>query len=144
LTDLGKLLEAGVHRALKPLGYTKRRSTWWRDRETVIPVVNLQKSQWSDDWYLNLGVYHKALGPDITPNEHGCHIRTRAEAIAGRALPRDADALSDFVAAIAVPWLGSLATEADIATFLRSSRSNDCLVHVSLRARYADIIPRSV
>jgi hypothetical protein len=49
VSETQKELERAIARILKPLGYTKRAATWYREREQVISVVNLQRSQWGED-----------------------------------------------------------------------------------------------
>ena len=128
-----KELERAITCVLKPLGYRKQSATWHRDRERVVSVVNLQKSQWGDDWYLNLGVYLKALGGESRPAENQCHIRCRATTPSGSEMPRELVELSAFVAEIALPWLDALSTERGVADFLGSARSNVCFVHRRVR-----------
>ena len=129
VSEIHKALEQAVARVLKPLGYTKRAATWHLDREQVISVVNLQKSQWGEDWYLNLGVYVKALGDENRPAEARCHIRCRAETLGGGDMPRDPVGLSTLVTNVAVPWLEALADERGVARFVASKRSSTCFVH---------------
>lgn len=53
---------------LKRLGFSKKASTWYRTFDEVIQIVNLQKSSWSsDDHYLNIAFYLRALGDDLKP-----------------------------------------------------------------------------
>jgi hypothetical protein len=133
MSEAQKDLEQAIARVLKPLGYTKRAATWHRDREQVVSLVNLQKSQWGEDWYLNLGVYLKALGSEVRPTEARCHVRCRAASLGRREMPRDADGLSALIGDVAVPWLDALATERGIAEFLASERSGACFVHQRAR-----------
>ncbi len=63
---------------LKRLGFKKKGRTWHRTSEDVVEVFNIQGSSWSkDDYYLNLGIYLKALGKETLPPEYNCHIRER-------------------------------------------------------------------
>lgn len=128
MNDSRKKLEQAITCVLKPLGYRKRAGTWHRDRERVVSVVNLQKSQWGDDWYLNLGVYLKALGDESRPPENRRHIRCRATPT-DREMPREPAELAALVVGFAVPWLEALSTERDVAEFLGSARSRGCAIH---------------
>jgi hypothetical protein len=130
MSDARKVLEGRISSVLKPLGYAKRAGTWHRDHGKVISVVNLQKSQWGDDFYLNLGVYLKQLGNEDRPAESHCHVRCRAEALAGMPkLPNEPKEVDTLINKIAVPWLDALATPKGVAGFLRSEAAHRCFVH---------------
>jgi len=64
---------------LKPLGFKKRRATWHRTTTDAIQTVNLQRSEWGDDYHLNVGTYLRALGEELTPPEYRCHVRSRID-----------------------------------------------------------------
>ena len=133
MSETQKALEQVVARVLKPLGFTKRAATWHRDGEALIAVLNLQKSQWSEDLYLNLGVYLKALGDETRPPESRCHVRCRAATIKGQQTPRDAAGLAALVDEVARPWLDALSTPQGVAAFLASDRAGACLIDARAR-----------
>jgi hypothetical protein len=122
-------LEQAIAGILKPLGYTKRAAAWHRDRNQVVSVLNLQKSQWGDDWYLNLGVYLKALGEESRPAEARCHVRCRAATLGTREMPRDPTGVAALVDEVVVPWIEALSTERGVSEFLASERASVCFVH---------------
>jgi hypothetical protein len=62
---------------LKQLGFRKRGGTWHRSNSDTIHLVNIQGSQWSKVFYVNLGVYYTALGTEERPAEYDCHVCTR-------------------------------------------------------------------
>lgn len=62
---------------LKALGFKKSGLNWRRSTEDVIQVLNIQKSQWGPEFYINLGVYIIPLGPEDKPPHNRCQIRTR-------------------------------------------------------------------
>jgi hypothetical protein len=136
VSDLKKPFEAAIARVLKPLGYRKRGATWHLDREDVISVVNLQKSQWGDDLYLNLGIYLKRGGEELRPAEARCHVRCRLTSLAACEMPRDPETLGSLVKKVAVPWLDRLSTREGLVQFLRSEESRACFVE----ARAAKIL----
>jgi hypothetical protein len=72
-----KQLENLLKPCLKEIGFKKKGATWHRANSDFIQVVNIQGSQWSKIFYINLGVYLKQLGDEQTPVEYKCHIRTR-------------------------------------------------------------------
>jgi hypothetical protein len=83
----GELAKAGFHR---------RSSTWYLDEGEIIKVVNLQKSSYSNTYYVNLCIYIKALGSAVkNPKEDECHIRTRLDSTLGQT-PKKYDYLFDL------------------------------------------------
>ena len=123
-----KEIEQAVAQVLKPLGYTKTAATWHRDRGEVISVLNVQKSQWGDEHYVNLGVYLKALGDEKRPAESRCHVRCRANTPDTLGSSADPLAVAALVAEVGLPWLDLLSTERQIGEFLTSDGSRQCFV----------------
>jgi hypothetical protein len=74
-----KLLQQALAPMLKVAEFKKTSSTWHRQRQAVIAVVNLQGSQWGPAFYVNLGVYFRELGGKDRPCEAECHIRSRLD-----------------------------------------------------------------
>jgi hypothetical protein len=122
------MVSEAVGPLLKRLGFKKERLTWRREEAESILVINFQHSQWSDLYYINLGVFFRALDSKDNPGSHQCHLQARLDAIA-----RDPELLlaaSDFashsvgpvdratilqseVFECAVPWLRKRATLQD-------------------------------
>ncbi len=60
-------------------GYTRKGTNWYRDWPTVISLLNLQKSNYDDLWFINIAFWLKGVGqPKVPPPEHLCHVRIRA------------------------------------------------------------------
>lgn len=112
-----KKLESILKPALKAYGFRKKAGTWWRHQDDFIQVVNIQGSQWSKRFYLNLGVYIKALGDKEWPAEYDCHVRVRLSSIADSALvnellnyeevlkEKEREIISEIVVKEGIPWL---------------------------------------
>jgi hypothetical protein len=64
---------------LKDCGFKKRKATWHKIKDEFIFVINVQRSQWGPEYYINLGVYLRALGSELTPPVNLCHIQARVE-----------------------------------------------------------------
>jgi hypothetical protein len=63
-------------RALRKLGFTKKRNTWRREDERGITVVDLQDSRYGPDFYLEIGIHRGSVAaPKITD----CLGRERVE-----------------------------------------------------------------
>jgi hypothetical protein len=78
-SELNKRLQAALGPVLKASGFRKDAATWRKSYEASIGVVNLQGSQWGPSFFVNLGVYFRALGSKAEPLEYDCHVRTRLE-----------------------------------------------------------------
>jgi len=67
---------------LKPIGFRRRRSNWFRVGTSVYSIVNVQKSPWGDGvCYVNLGF---SLSDRVTGGwqpEHKCSVRFRIDAL---------------------------------------------------------------
>ncbi|MBK8255163.1 MAG: DUF4304 domain-containing protein [Polyangiaceae bacterium] len=59
-------------------GFVRKRDTWYRATEDLIQVLNVQKSRYGQQYYLNLGIWLKPLGEVQFPKENVCHVRIRA------------------------------------------------------------------
>lgn len=67
---------------LKNAGYKRKGATWRQETNETVAVVNLQMSPYGGIlFYINLGVYVKALGSIPEPLERHCQFRTRVEAL---------------------------------------------------------------
>jgi hypothetical protein len=131
-------LEAAITPSLKASGFTKKARTWWRHSPDVIQVLNLQKSPYGDNLYVNLGIYVKSLGEEQNPPENRCHVQARLErvvhseheqfVVAATASGAPVQALIDSVLMDGVAWLGDLATLSGIRRFLESGGSKKGLV----------------
>jgi hypothetical protein len=78
-TELAEVISA----VLVPAGFRKRKDTWYKANEDTITLLNLQKSQYGGQYFVNLAVYLRDLGTATSPSEHQSHIRVRLTAIAG-------------------------------------------------------------
>jgi hypothetical protein len=76
MTD--NILHAAISPELIAHGFRRHRQAWYRSTREVVQVFNLQKSQWGEQYYMNLGLWLKELGGLATPPESKCHIRIRA------------------------------------------------------------------
>ena len=71
-------IEKEIAPILKGHGFNKRRQTWSRNYADLVQVLELQPSKsCQEGFYLNLGIYVKAIGTLKRPPESRCHIRRR-------------------------------------------------------------------
>ena len=58
-----------------------RAKDFYRERPETICVLNLQKSSWGPQFYLNAAVWLTRLGPERRPKEYNCHIIWRVDSL---------------------------------------------------------------
>lgn len=115
-------LKKAVSPLLRDHGFKRSGTTWRRDQPESIAVFNVQKSQWGEGtYYINLGMYFKALGADKLPTENKCHVRVRLDPDAPNA-----------IAATSVAWFDARATLHD-AALLAEADSKKGLVFKEVR-----------
>jgi hypothetical protein len=76
-----KLIKEAINVSLKNSGLKKKSNSWYWSNNDVVQVINLQKSQYGDQYYLNFGIGLIELGISDFPKEQHCHIRFRAAAV---------------------------------------------------------------
>ncbi|MES2822752.1 MAG: DUF4304 domain-containing protein [Pseudomonadota bacterium] len=74
-----KIIIDAINPALKSHGFKKKSSNWYLYKSEVVLVVNLQKSQYGNQFYINCAVLVKALLDLEFPQEEKCHIRFRLD-----------------------------------------------------------------
>jgi hypothetical protein len=74
------IIEGTVAAVMKKNGFRRKSKSWYLRTDDTILVVNLQKSIYGDQYYVNLAVWLKALGENVFPKEYHCHIRSRVVA----------------------------------------------------------------
>lgn len=88
--DLWGAMSANVVQAtfdsfMKSAGFSKKSGSWYRVSDEVITVVELQKSQYGLQYYVNVALWLRALGEANAPKEQACHVRTRLSRLVGSA-----------------------------------------------------------
>lgn len=70
-----------IHELLSVAGFSRKGDNWYRNHRDVLQIINLQKSRYGAQYYLNFALWLKTLGEPDSPKEHQCHIRLRETAI---------------------------------------------------------------
>jgi len=60
-------------------GFSKKSGAWYLRQAQTIGIIELQKSQYGPEYYVNVALWLLALGDSQFPREHKCHIRTRLD-----------------------------------------------------------------
>jgi hypothetical protein len=65
---------------LNTKGFVKKGGqSWYLQGKDSIIVFNLQKSDWDETYYINIGIWVKALGESLFPLHNHCHLVYRVE-----------------------------------------------------------------
>ncbi len=82
MTKTSNPLRIVLEDVLSGSGFARKGDTWYRRTDEAVEVVNLQKSQYGQQYYLNYAIWLLPLGDATFPKEVNCHIRLRMDAIA--------------------------------------------------------------
>jgi hypothetical protein len=74
-----KELESVVTGVLKSKGFTKKGMNWYFATAECICLINLQKSQYGGQYYVNNAILVRSLDNDEYPKVEKCHINIRLE-----------------------------------------------------------------
>jgi hypothetical protein len=67
---------------LKTSGFSKKgRQSWYLHGKDSVIVFNLQKSNWDEMYYMNIGIWLKVLGEAAFPLHNHCHLQYRVESL---------------------------------------------------------------
>jgi len=137
------VIQDALSDVLTQSGFRQRGDAWYRDVPVGMLVVELQKSEWGEQYYVNLGVYVRKLGQARRPKPFQCHLNTRAEVIdlsqqerwkelldleTEVAPGRRQQDLKTLITSEMIPFLDSLSTEDG----LRSAYSRGELSHAAV------------
>jgi len=78
-------------KVLRPAGFRRKTDTWYRRNTELIQLVNLQKSSWGKQYFVNIAWWLNDLGSEQFPKEYRCHLRRRCNVFVahdGRVLDR--------------------------------------------------------
>jgi len=78
MTDKATFKKA-IGNALKEHAFQKKGQSWYLYGPDCIVVLNLQKDDFSDLYYVNFGIWLLPLGKAEYPPENHCHVRCRLE-----------------------------------------------------------------
>lgn len=78
LVDNNRLKQL-LNALLTPYGFKKKSNAWYSASDKVVSVVYLQKSSFSNLYYVCISSHFQELEFKQFPKEHECHIRTRLD-----------------------------------------------------------------
>jgi len=129
-------------------GFVKNGQSWYLDGKDAIIVVNLQKSDWEDMYYINIGIWLKALGETSFPRENQCHLMYRAESLfpdnrelllLGCSLEKGnlqlLNDLTEFIQNQLIPLLQGFTNENNLKVLMAQGKLNRGLVRLEAKWR---------
>ncbi len=111
-----KTLKKAFHAELSKVGCIRKGSTWYLRNDEIISMVNIQKSNYSSLYFLNLGFWLRDEEGSLYPPEEDWHVRTRAEV-----LWRTDDANIADLLNLDVPYENDAARLDEIRCFVRET-----------------------
>ncbi len=127
---------------LRQAGFIKKGDSWYFSGAETILVANLQKSNYGNQYYVNLAVYVKQFGEERFPKEHKCHIRMRLDAVVTDGTERTfnaedlsvseeerQNAVAQVMQSKAIPFLQRLATLEGIRRMVQQGELRKAMVH---------------
>jgi hypothetical protein len=73
----------------RALGFHRKGCSWFRTLGEVTQVINLQRSRWGEQYYINLGVLIRAIDDRPFPRPSECHVIARLSSLAATGQPSD-------------------------------------------------------
>jgi hypothetical protein len=143
-------IKTAMAHELRETGFKARSTNWYKHGPDALLVVNLQKSLYGPQYYINLAAWVKRLGESEAPKEYQCHLRVRATSLPtdkaealGRALnladesmsPEQREAfIAGFMREEAIPFLESLGTWESIRAAVDAGKLKKGSVHKEVEA----------
>jgi len=75
------LVQSTFDQFAKELGGRKKSGSWYIAGPDAVVVLNLQKSNYASNYYINIGLWFTGVGPANHPRPTYCHLQTRAESL---------------------------------------------------------------
>jgi capsule polysaccharide export protein KpsC/LpsZ len=79
----GNVIQTTFDEFLKSQHFAKKGGSWFRTGDDVITVVQLQKSNYGLQYYVNVALWLRPLGEATFPKEQTCHVRSRLDDLVG-------------------------------------------------------------
>lgn len=76
-----KRLKSAIDSVLKAGGFTRKGQSWRMAGPEAIVVIDLQKCDWAETYFINVGLAIRALGAVEAPVARVCHINGRLDAL---------------------------------------------------------------
>lgn len=145
------ILTNAIDNVLGTAGFSRKGASWYLSSPDTVGIVDLQRSDYGKQYYLNIAIWLKNLGDTTTPKEHQCHIRCRATSLTGidsSAIQQlfdvqdqsltDAERtarIEEFICERVLPFIREATSLATLQVAFREGRlPKGCLIHRDARA----------
>ncbi|WP_437954367.1 DUF4304 domain-containing protein [Sorangium sp. So ce119] len=138
---------------LKDAHFLRKHGSWYHDTEETVLVVDVQRSNFGQQHYINLGIFVKACSQTLArfpPKESECHIRLRLESLMPEADEESVRTLLDLdnqsigsaerqkrirglVSGIAIPFLLQCSTRTGLRDAKRNGRLDAAVIDKRVR-----------
>jgi hypothetical protein len=75
------VIKVRIDKCASEVGFIRQSGAWYLRQAETIAVIDLQKSDFGQRYYINIALWLLPLGDTRYPKEWTCHIRTRADAL---------------------------------------------------------------
>lgn len=141
-----KVFKKAIADPFERVAYVKRGHSWYLDGEDSVIVVNLQKSDFGEEYFMNIGIWIKTLGQALFPKQNQCHLSCRVE----RLFPEDQEMiwnglsldkanlqalldLSEFISLKLIPFLNDCTQKHKLTEFMTLGRFKSGLISKEAR-----------
>lgn len=132
MTEGSKVAVAKIALFLKGCGFKKIRNNWFLRKEEFLLVIGLQRSQWSEEYYINVGIQLENL-EERAPKAYNGDIKFRVIKQEGEkyrdifVLERELDQILILIKKQAIDVFASLETKEEIKTVLSQNPNRNIL-----------------
>jgi len=147
-------IKLAIDATLRKAQFQRKANTWYKELDETTLVVNVQKSSFGEQYYINLGILVKGFlasrNDIVPPKETDCHIRLRVESLnpdedepLKQALNLENHSISPaerqervgkLITDVALPFLLRCSTHAGIRAMYRQGGLDRALVQKSIRS----------
>lgn len=144
-----KKFKAALAGALTEAGFLGKGQSWYLNGTDVLVVVNLQKSDFDDKYYLNFGASLRRLGIGEFPKENQCHIQVRLTSLfpdhsevfergchLGESAEGDLKEMVDFIRVECNPFFQQCIKEIELKNLIVSGRFKKALIMKVLKEEF--------
>ena len=128
----------------KANGFTRKGDSWYISSEEVVAVVNFQKSDWGERYFINVGFWLSGIEYCEFPKTNYCHIFGRLSSLypafrdqidCGCALteelghtPEDFAWIVEFISRELIPFCKNNLTELTLKVFCSGTLKETCML----------------
>lgn len=130
-----KTFKKEISAPLEAAGFAKKGQSWYLDGNDSLIGFQIRKSDWEDRYYIDIGIWLKALGDVLGRGEYDWHLSHRLESLfpeerlmirQGLAIEQGreefVEKLADFIRIRVVPFLLECTNEDKLRAYMLAGR----------------------